>query len=457
MSRAAGFNVEELRAQLRGSVFVPGDAGFESACLGFNLAHPARPEVAVLPDSTEDVMAAVRHAKAAGLEVHVHSTGHGHPHQASGGMLVNASQLQSLSVDPQRRSARTGAGVRWQRVIDQATPHGLAPLNGSSPDIGVIGYTLGGGMGPMGRTFGFAADHVNSIELVTADGSLQYVTAESEAELFWALCGGKCAVGIVTQIDFNLMPVPSVYGGAVFFSGNDAATVMHAYGGWVHSLPESTTASIALLRLPDTEQFPEPFRGKTSVHLRYVHVGDEENGAALLEPLRRAAMPVADLVGMMPYAAIASVHQDPTDPMPAWDGSLLLREFTPAAIDALLAVAGLEVDIPIIIAEIRHLGGALARGPQGGNAVGGRDAGFNLGVIGPYPPPLMEAVHTAGNAVLDALLPWAHGGTLINFQGFATSPEAVGRAWDSVTLARLRAVKRVWDPDSLFSFGYSMD
>lgn len=89
--------------------------------------------------------------------------------------------------------------------------------------------------------------------------------------------------------------------------------------------------------------------------------------------------------------------------------------------------------------------------------MGGRDAGFNLGVIGPYPPLLMEAVHTAGNAVLDALRPWARGGTLINFQGFATSPEAVGRAWDRATLARLRAVKRDWDPDSLFSFGYSMD
>ena len=217
-------------------MLVPGDAGFEAACRGFNLAHAFRPDLAVLAGSTGDVVAAVRHARQADLTVHVQSTGHGYPHQAHGGMLVNTSAMQSLALDPQRRSARVGAGVRWERVIEEAAPHGLAPLNGSSPDIGVIGYTLGGGMGPMGRTFGFAADRVRGIQLVTADGSLVEVTAESEPELFWALRGGKCAVGIVTELEFDLVSVPHVYGGAVFFAGADAPAVMHAYGAWAPAL-----------------------------------------------------------------------------------------------------------------------------------------------------------------------------------------------------------------------------
>ncbi|PQZ93622.1 hypothetical protein CQ018_08125 [Arthrobacter sp. MYb227] len=225
----------------------------------------------------------------------------------------------------------------------------------------------------------------------------------------------------------------------------------------MRSLPESTTASIALIRLPNEEAFPAPLRGKTNVHLRYVHVGDETSGAALLAPLLQAAAPVINLVGMMPYAAISSVHQDPSDPMPGWDGSLLLQELPPAAIDALLGAAGPQVDVPLIIAELRHLGGAFARGPVDGIAVGGRDAAFNFGVIGPYPPHLRDVVDAAANAVLDALRPWAHGGTQINFEGFAAAPQEVRKAWAEPTLRRLRAVKSAWDPEQRFSFGYSLD
>ncbi|MGL3804628.1 FAD-binding oxidoreductase [Paeniglutamicibacter sp. R2-26] len=457
MSPTTAFGADDLRAQFQGAVFAPGDAGFEEACLGFNLAHTFRPDLAVLPESAADVAAAVRHAARTGLAVHVHSTGHGYPHQAHGGMLVNTSRMQSLSVDPARRRARAGAGVRWDSVIEQAAPHGLAPLNGSSPDVGVVGYTLGGGMGPMGRTFGFAADRVRRIQLVTADGSLLEVDAASEPELFWALRGGKCSVGIVTEIEFDLVEVPGLYAGAVFYAGDDAATVLHSYREWAPALPESTTTSIALLRLPDDESFPEPLRGRLSVHLRYVHVGGEEAGAALLEPMRRAALPLIDLVCAMPYAAIGSVHQDPSDPMPVWEGSLLLRGLDAGAIDALLGTAGPGNDVPLIMAEIRHLGGALSRGPEQANAVGGREAEFSLMVVGPYPTPLRQAVEAAGGAVLEALEPWAHGGTQINFQGFAATPEVVRRAWPEPTVERLRALKAAWDPGSRFSFGYPLD
>lgn len=457
MSPASEFNAENLRTTLDGSVLVPGDAGFEAACRGFNLAHDFLPDIAVLPASAQDVVAAVRHANEADLAVHVQSTGHGYPHQAHGGMLINTSGMQSLALDPQRRSARVGAGVRWDRVIQEAAPHGLAPLNGSSPDVGVVGYTLGGGMGPMGRTFGFAADRVRGIQLVTADGSILEVDAESHPELFWALRGGKCSVGIVTELEFDLLSVPHVYGGAIFFAGTDSPEVMHAYGAWVRGLPESTTASIALLRLPDDERFPEPMRGKLSVHLRFVHVGDEASGAALLAPMRRAGTPLVDLVGMMPYAAIGSVHQDPTDPMPVWEGSMLLRDLDAQAIDALLGAAGPDVEVPLIMAEIRHLGGALSRGPEHENAVGGRDATFSMFVIGPYPPPLMGAVEAAGRTVLAAMEPWAHGGSQINFQGFAGTPEDVRKAWAEPTVQRLRALKSAWDPEGRFSFGYSLD
>lgn len=439
---------------LRGLLLIPEDDGFEAACQGFNLTAAHRPAAVVLARSAEDVAAAVRAARRAGLQVQVHATGHGLGVPSDGGVLVNTSLMRSVEIDPIRRTAIVGAGTRWDDVIEAAAEHGLAPLNGSSGTVGVVGYIMGGGMGPMARTFGFAADHVLAIQLVDAVGTILHVDAESEPELFWALRGGKCAVGIVTEIEFSLMDLPDVYAGGLFFAGDDAPAVLHAFREWAPALPESSTTSVALLRLPDAEEVPPPLRGRLSVHLRYLHVGPDDRGAALLAPMRAVREPLVDMVARMPYAAINSVHQDPTDPMEFWDGGLLLSELAVETVDALLATAGPAVDVPLIIAEIRLLGGALAREAQPPNAARGRDAAFLAVAIGPYPPPLRAAVDAAGGAVLDALAPWS-AGHQVNFLGRAMAHEEVARAWAPRDLERLRAVTRDWDPEGRFRFGYS--
>ncbi len=452
-----GTAASALRSAIDGEVFGSTDPGFEAACLGFNLAHEFRPDIGVLPRSSRDVAAAVRHAAGHGLAVHVQATGHGPGTQAPGGMLISTSGLRELGLDPDARGVRVGAGVRWSKVIAAAAPHGLAPLDGSSPDIGVVGYTMGGGTGPMGRTLGFAADHVTALRMVTATGDTLQVDAAREPELFWALRGGKCSVGIVTQLQFGLQPVAEVYGGGIFFAGHHATELFHAFGPWVRSLPESTTASIAMLRLPDAPGFPEPLRGKTTVHLRYVHVGGEQRGAALLAPMRGTAVSLIDLVATMPYSLIGSVHQDPTDPIPAWDASLLLGSLEPAAVDALLETAGPQLQVPLILAELRHLGGAFARQREHPNAVGRRDAAFAVNAVGPYAPPVQETVAASGQSVLAAMEPWSHGGASIIFRGFYRAPEEVRKAWEPGHVERLRRTKADWDPDPRFRFGYLLD
>ncbi|MEO7374120.1 MAG: FAD-binding protein [Terrimesophilobacter sp.] len=347
--------------------------------------------------------------------------------------------------------------MQWSEVVAAASPHGLAPLNGSSAGVGVVGYTLGGGMGPMGRTFGFAADYVRRLQIVVADGTVLEVDADYEPELFWALRGGKCNIGIVTELEFGLMPVSEYYGGGIFYPGASAATVLHKFSSWVLTLPEQATTSIALLRLPDLPDVPEPLRGRLSVHLRFVYIGDEAQGAALIAPMREVAPPLVDVVATTPYSAIASVHQDPTDPLPAWDGSALLREFPAAAVDALLATAGPDVDIPLIMAEVRYLGGALARQPEVPNAVGGRDAAFSVYVVGRYPPALHGIVDAAGEAVLAAVAPWSTGHSQINFQAYATEPEDIRRAWPAEVRERLLAVKEQWDSQGRFRFAYPLE
>jgi len=445
-----------LRHALHGDLLGPADAGFAAACRGFNLAAVHAPDLVVRAAGASDVATAIRWSADAGRSVSVHATGHGSGAPADGGVLVDTSRLRRLVVDPARATARVGAGVRWQEVIDAAVPHGLAGLVGSAPAVGVVGYTLGGGMGPMARTFGYAADHVRRIEMASATGDLVTATEDREPELFWALRGGKCDVGIVTSLEFDLMPVAGFYGGAIYFAGTDAPAVLSLFAQWAPTLPDSVTASIALLRLPDAPAVPAPLRDTLSVHVRFVHIGDPARGATLLAPMRAVARPLLDTIAPTGYARIGSVHSDPTEPMPARDDALLLDSLPTAAVDALLDGAGPDADVPLAIVELRHLGGALAREPRVANAVGGRDSAFCLAVIGAYPPALRDAVDGAIGTVLDAVRPWSPGSRPINFQGSATKPQEVRRAWPEATVRRLARVKDGWDPDRRFRFGYSI-
>ena len=447
-------DLSSLRTAARGAVLGPSDAGFESAHTGFNLAERHAPDVVVCAEDAADVGVAVRCAADHGLPVRVQATGHSMGIPMDGGVLVNTAAMTALTLDPASRSVRVAAGTRWSAVLAAAAPHGLAPLCGSSPTVGVVGYTLGGGMGPMARTYGFASDHVRSLQLTDVTGRAITVDAEREPDLFWALRGGKPALGVVTELEIGLMEQPTYYGGSIFYPGESADTVLRCWAAWTATVPDAVTTSIALLRLPDVPQVPEPLRGRLSVQLRYVHTGSQADAEEVLAPMRAVVAPVVDLVGPSPIDAIPSVHQDPTDPMPARDEGMLLGALPSEAIDALLAAAGPDAEVPLIIVELRLMGGALAADSQHDSAVGGRTGAFNLCVIGPYPPPLRDAVDAASEAVLDAVRPWAADESLVNFLGYATAPERVRAAWRPEVRERLDTVQQAWDPDGVFRFSH---
>ena len=363
-------------------------------------------------------------------------------------VFVSTKGLQGVQVDPRRRRARVEAGVPWRTVIDTAAPFGLAPLSGSSSGVGVVGYTLGGGMGHLARRFGFAADHVRSVEMVTADGAIHTVTADSDPELFWAVRGGQSNFGIVSALEFDLFPVRRFFGGAMLFTSEAIADVLHAFSVWAPTLPETVTTSVALLRLPPVETVPPPLRGKVSLALRFGFAGSQRRGEALLAPMRRVASPVLDSVGPMPFAAVDRIHMDPTEPMPAVARGSLLRELSSAVVDRLLAVAGPDVEVPLAVLEVRLMGGALGRPAQVPNAVAGRDGAYSLSVIAPAPPPLADIAPAIASATIDALAPWSTGTSLVNFAG--GHPDSLTRAWPPDVLQRLRDVKAAVDPANLF-------
>ncbi|HEV7187415.1 MAG TPA: FAD-binding oxidoreductase, partial [Blastococcus sp.] len=313
-------DVDDLRSQVRGPVLAAGDDGLADEVSAWNVAVQHTPAVAVGATCAADVVAAVGWAVAHDLRVAVQATGHGPVRNACGSLLITTRRMQGVHIDPDRRIARVQAGVRWAAVMQAAAEHGLAGLCGSSSDVGVVGYTLGGGMGSFGRRYGFAADHVTAVEMVTADGVLRRVTADSEPELFWAVRGGKGNFGVVTALEFGLVPVPSLFGGGLFFAGDDAPALLHRFREWAPTLPEEVGTSIAILRLPDLPELPPPLRGQTVVHVRFAYAGTDHTLAErLLSPMKVAGTILLGFVGPMRTDELDAIHMDPKDPMPAWE------------------------------------------------------------------------------------------------------------------------------------------
>ena len=291
----------------------------------------------------------------------------------------------------------------------------------------------------------------------TGDGQLRRATAESEPDLFWALRGGKGALGIVTAIEFDLLPLPRIYAGALYFDGADAARVAHAWARWCARLPLEATTSLALLHLPAMPGVPEPLAARSSVAVRFAFTGAAEEGGRLLAPLRALATPLIDAVGIMPYAQIGMVHADPVDPLPFVEHSALLRDLPEAAVEALLetagpgpAVAGMPARGQGFEAEVRQLGGAVAAG--GGGALCHRDADFQLFTVGLVPPPEVGVAAEQVRYIHERLEPWSTGGMMPNFAASA-GPEGMARCYDGPTLARLTALAQAYDPHHVFRVG----
>jgi FAD/FMN-containing dehydrogenase len=447
-----------LSADVDGVVVVPGSDDYAGECATYNLAIPRRPAVVVGAVSPGDVSSAVRFGMKRGQPVGVLATGHGTSVPGDGAVLVTTRRMNAVSIDSVARTARAEAGARWGQVIEAAAPHGLAPLSGSSPLVGVVGYTLGGGLSPVhGRTHGWAADHVRAIEMITAEGQLIRATAERDADLFWAVRGGKDNFGIVTAIEFDLVEVPCLYGGALYFPGELTADVLHAYQELAPTLPEEMTASVALMRLPPLDIVPEPLRGKLAVHVRVAYLGAAGEAEQLLASIRRVGPTLIDTVGHLPCEQVGTIHADPPIPIPVHEGSRRLAEFPAAAAAAIVATAGPQSDCPLTMLELRQLGGALARDPEVPNAVSGRTAAFQVFCAGVAGPDGAQEMHDSMDKVFTGLRAWEVKGGTLNYLGSRdTAPETILETFGKQTYDRLSQLKRSYDPENLFRLNHNI-
>ena len=448
--------LRSLGDELDGSVCLPGDADWDLVRQAWNLAADQRPCAVVFAETAADVSAVVRMAAAHDCRVAPQGTGHGAACLRTGHdvILLRTSRMTGVDLDPGALTARVRAGALWRDVAAPAAEHGLAALAGAAGDVGVVGYTLGGGIGWLARRHGLAANSVLAAEIVTADGQLRRVDAQTHPDLFWALRGGGGSFGVVTALEFRLFPVDRLYAGALFFPAERAAEILHTWRRWTTDVPDTVTSMGRLLAFPQLPEVPEPMRGRRFVLVEAAFLGEVADAAALLAPLREL-QPVMDTFDVVQPPALSAINMDPEAPTPAIADHVVLRELSPDAIDALVAVVGPDADVPLVSVEIRHLGGALARpDPDHGAlaALSGSYLAFALGV--PSGPDMVASIEAGVRALPVAMRDWAAG---TGYANFADQPARTRQLLGGDVADRLRRIRAVWDPDRLFLANHPVD
>jgi FAD/FMN-containing dehydrogenase len=440
-----------LRGLLDGRVHLPGDPGYDAARTPWNLAVDQRPAAVALPRTAAEVATVVRVAAEAGLRVAPQSTGHNAGPLAAQGLddvvVLRTSEMGTAVADPVRGIVRVEGGAVWEPAVEAAAAHGRAVLHGSSPDVGIAGYTLGGGIGWYARKLGLATNSLVAVELVLADGTLVRCDAETNAELFWAVRGGGGNFGVVTALEFRMFDIPTAYAGMLMWRLADIEPVLREWAAWAPGAPDEVTTSFRAMRLPDLPDLPDFLRGQELVVIDGAVLGSDERGEELLGGLR-ALRPFMDTFARVPAKSLVRLHMDPEGGAPVASGSAMLSSFPDAAVDAFIAEAGPDARTSLLMAELRQLGGALGRPHDGGGVLDRLDAQFVAFAGGMAITPEMAAqVHADAGRLTAALAPYDNGGQYLNF---AEGPVDTRAAYATGRWAQLAGIRSAVDPHGVF-------
>lgn len=442
---------------IAGHVATPSDSDWDEARQAWNLAADQRPEAVAFVESPEDVAKTIRFAAENELKVAGQGTGHGAFALAGsleGTILIKTERMRGIEVDPEAQTARVEAGVLVAELSAAAQGHGLCSMPGSSPDVGVTGFTLGGGLSWLGRRYGFACNRVQAIELIAADGEPRTVDAENEPDLFWALRGGGGGYAIVTALQVRLIPIAEIYAGALVFPAELGAEAVRAYRDWAAGVSDDVTSVVRFITPPPIPDVPEPIRGRPLLTIDGACIGEQAAGEEIIAPLRELGETIMDTWAWMPAEGLCRIHMDPEHPVPGLGEGMTIRELPDEAIDAFAEWAGPGSGSPLLLSELRSLGGALGRPDPNGGALTHLEADFVMYSVGmPMTPELGEAIPAHLNKIEQAMQPWAGKGSYYNFTERPCDADAILPA---DVCARLAEVKRKWDPDSMIVANHSV-
>lgn len=450
---------QNLQACIQGTVLVPGDASYDTARRAWNLSIDQHPALIVIANNAQDIAEAVCFARDKELGVAVQSTGHGITLPADNCLLIITSRMVNVSVDADNHTAHVEAGATWGMVLEQAQAVGLAPLLGSSPTVGVVGYTLGGGMGWLARKYGLALDSVCSFEVVTADGNLLQCSDTENSDLFWALRGGGGSFGVITAMEIQLYPVTTVFGGYLIYPIGLARHIFQQYRAWISTVPQEMTSSVTIMNFPQVPTLPKFLRGQSVVIMRACYCGPVTQGEAVMNTWLNGIPPLVNTFREMPFTEVATISSDPTEPMATLSvGGDWLRGLNDKTIELLIQYGSpIKGSSPLVFIEVRHAGGAMAKVPGDANAFGYRDGSLVLNIVGATPTPgaRLQLEHYI-NQFREALQPHLAEEMYINFVEGKSARQRTRNAYSPETYRRLQAVKAKYDPDDIFRYSYDI-
>ena len=430
------------------------DSDWDEARQAWNLAADQRPAAVAFVESPDDVSRVIGFARDHGLRVAPQGTGHGAVALGPLDDVILLKTERMRGVEIKDGSARVEAGAWASDVGEAAGKIGRSFLPGTSPNVGVVGYTLGGGLSWLGRKYGFACNRVSAIELVTADGEARTVDAKTDSDLFWALRGGGGGFAVVTALHLELVPVSDAYAGALVFPPEVTTDGIRAYRDWTVDAPDEAGSMIRMLNLPPIPDIPEPLRGNKWLAITVACIGSREEGERVIAPLREIGEPVLDTFEQMPAAGLTRIAMDPEPPVPGLGHHRVLTELPDDAIATFVELAGPESGAPLLLAELRQLGGAFARPRENAGALEKLDGEFvmlGLGML--MDPALRKPIDGSLDKLMDAMDPWA---TERGYFNYAERPCDVDALLPPETCERLAEVKRTWDPEDLILANHAL-
>jgi len=439
-----------------GRTWLRGDPGYDERRLGWALAADLMPAAIAFPHSVDEVSAVVRAAATAGLRVAPQSTGHGGGPLAEQDLartvVVRLSELTGVTIDATAGTARVVGGTVWQDVVAAAAPYGFTAMHGSAGDVGVAGFALAGGISFYGREHGLSVNHVRAVELVTPDGALVRASADENRELFWAVRGAAGNFGVVTAVEIGLLPFTDTYAGMLLWDRERAHEVLRAWRDWTLDAPEQATTSFRIFSFPPLPELPPFLAGRDVVCIDGSVRTDDEEAQRILAPLR-ALKPELDTFARIPSTALTAVHMDPPFPTAAVSDHRVLSDLPEEAIETLLALVGPGTRSGLFFTELRQLGGALGRAPEGAGALGRIEGAFALFTMSMTPVP--EAVApglAATERVAERLDPWSEPLRLPTFSERVTPDRRLfGAAAERLVAEAVRV-----DPEGLFQANHSI-
>ncbi|HTZ68005.1 MAG TPA: FAD-binding oxidoreductase [Roseiarcus sp.] len=436
-------HVAAFRRRFSGSLVLTGDDDYNSARRVWNGMIDKRPAIIAYCAKPSDVVESIAFARETGVPIAVRAGGHNIAGKSlcENGLVIDLSRMRRVAIDPQSRTARAEGGALLADLDVASQAHGLATTTGVNSDTGLVGLTLGGGIGRLGRKHGLSCDNMLSAEVVTADGRILKASEDDNADLFWAVRGGGGNFGVVTEVVYRLHPLgPKVLAGSLIYRWRDARAALRLYAGFSAGAPEEISVDAALVTLPD---------GDRAVSISAFYAGPLEEGERALAPLRSALTPLEDRICPIPYVELQRAG-DATFPRGDrffWKAQFL-RTVPDAAIDALMEIYP-AAPSPRSLFVFQQVGGAIARAPAEQSAYANRDAAYDAFPVSIWTDPAQDEANVAWvSATYEAMRPFGTNGVYVNNLG-DEGEDRVMAAYGA-NYRRLAALKRKFDPENLF-------